>query len=515
MAEYDAYKYNESDLLMTGTRWAYPEEIMESGKKIELLDENGNITERVAHAGLPLISDGKTVYVDDSDAHSLIIGSTGSKKTRLFCMPTLDIMRRAGESVVVTDPKGELYALTAAAFENSGYKVAVLNLREPRKSNGWNILRLARDYYDSGDIERAVSIVDDLSHTLFPDTGKKVDPFWNQTSRSMLRGLAMLMVEGGELITKDEVNLHMLRMLSVYFDTDMSTSTLDLMKCYPESSSAAVNLKSVLRGSENTFNNIRVSFDAGVQMLYVQPALIRMLSTTEIDFSELGKRKTVLYIIMPDEKTTLHGIVSMAIKQCYEQLIATAQQYESCSLPVRVNFLLDEFGNLPNIPDISSMISAARSRNIRFFLIIQGLYQLAARYGAETAHTIKGNCANWVFLTSRELELLEEISTLCGVNGASGERLITVSQLQRLKKERGEVLMLIGRRYPFISCLPDISQYPLPACPPRPYPSFTGSDIPQTTLDELLERAKKLFPDKFPTIDSDDFDFTIKGLGSI
>lgn len=512
MAEYDAYKYNESDLLMTGTRWAYPEEIKESGKKIELLDENGHIAERVAHAGLPLISDGKTVYVDDSDAHSLIIGSTGSKKTRLFCMPTLDIMRRAGESVVVTDPKGELYALTASAFENSGYKVAVLNLRDPQKSNGWNILRLARDYYDSGDIEHAVSLVDDLSHTLFPDVSAKVDPFWNQTSRSILRGLAMMMVEGGELITKDEINLYTLQMLSANFDMETNESTVELMKCYPDNSTAVINLKSVMRGSERTFDNIRVCYDAGVQMLYVQPALIRMLSTTEIDFSELGKRKTVLYIIMPDEKATLHGIVSMAIKQCYEHLISTAQQYESCSLPVRVNFLLDEFGNLPNIPDMSSMISAARSRNIRFFLIIQGLYQLSARYGAEIAHTIKGNCANWVFLTSRELELLEEISTLCGVNGVNGERLITVSQLQRLKKERGEVLMLIGRRYPFINCLPDISQYPLPKCDPRPYPSLTGSDVPLTTLNELLERAKKLFPNKFPTFDLDDFDLTIKGL---
>ena len=90
-------------------------------------------------------------------------------------------------------------------------------------------------------------------------------------------------------------------------------------------------------------------------------------------------------------------------------MISVAQEKANGQLPVRVNFILDEFCNLPAIPDMPAMISAARSRNMRFFLVAQSKHQLLRKYG-EDADTIKGNCDNWVFLTSKELDLLEEIS---------------------------------------------------------------------------------------------------------
>lgn len=127
---------------------------------------------------------------------------------------------------------------------------------------------------------------------------------------------------------------------------------------------------------------------------------------------------------------------------------------------------------------MSSMISAARSRNIRFHLIIQGLYQLVDKYGQETAHTIKGNCGNWVFLTSRELPLLEEISALCGKD-ETGAPLITTTQLQRLNKDRGEALILLGRHAPFIAHLADISEY-------------YGYRTPQHRLSYPLPESKSL-----------------------
>ncbi|MBR4082453.1 MAG: type IV secretory system conjugative DNA transfer family protein, partial [Clostridia bacterium] len=491
MREYDAYKYNADETLLRGARWARDEEIMQVTRPIRLSDPACPVK-----SGLITISDGDTVYVDDSDTHSLIIGSTGSKKSRLFAMPMLEIIRRAGESVLVTDPKGELYDTTAQSFEDSGYRVYVINLREPAKSNGWNPLMLAREYYKSGDTEKAVSIVNDFAGAMMKgEQGSGGNSkFWEHTAISMLQGLSLMMVEEEQFFPDEFVNLSTLRHLAENFSQDYSIrnpGVLDLLDKYPEDSTARTNIMVASGGSEITFSNVKISYDAPMQRLYAQRALISLLSTQDVDFNRLGMEKTILYLIMPDEKTTLHKIVSLVVKLCYEQLIDLAQRQAGNALPVRVNFLLDEFSNLPAIPDMPAMISAARSRNIKFHLIIQGLYQLSSKYGADDAQTIKGNCGNWAFLTSRELPLLQEISDLCGQDAITGEKLITVSQLQRLNKERGEVLMLLGRQCPYIAHLADISEYVMPAPMPRAYPRVPVDMPPVRTIREILDALRK------------------------
>ncbi len=496
MFEYDAYKYNADCTLLSGARWARDEEIMQVTRRIRLSNPDCPVK-----SGLPVISDGDTVYVDDSDVHSLIIGSTGSKKSRLFAMPMLEIIRRSGESVLVTDPKGELYDKTAQAFEDSGYRVHVINLREPARSDGWNPLMLARKYFRDGDAERGTAVVNDFAATMLAGENGNNDKFWENTSTTMLQGLTMTMVEAPRFFPDETVNLATLRHLaenfrqerqsSRYYDDNEGPGVLDLIDLYPEDSIARINVTAVSGGSEKTFDNVKISYTAPMQKLYMQKSLISMLARDDVDFSTLGTRKTVIFLIMPDEKTTLHKIVSMIIKICYEKLIEVAQKCDGNTLPIRVNFLLDEFSNLPAIPDMPAMISAARSRNIKFHLIIQGLYQLSSKYGADDAQTIKGNCGNWAFLTSRELPLLQEISDLCGQDMTTGEKLISVSQLQRLNKERGEVLILLGRQSPYLAHLADISQYILPSCPVRPYPITPADAVPIRHIKDILDEVKQ------------------------
>jgi len=200
--------------------------------------------------------------------------------------------------------------------------------------------------------------------------------------------------------------------------------------------------------------------------------LCQVLSQSSFDVTCIGESKHAIYIIVPDEKTTLHFLVTAFVKQVYEALINEAQKRDDKMLPVRVNFVLDEFANIPAIPDMPSMISAARSRNMRFFLIVQSLFQLKQKYEND-AHTIKGNCDNWVFLTSREYDLLDEISKLCGETlymdfdgSVKSQPLISISELQRFKKEYGETLILHGRNYPFVTELPDIDEYRFKSYPP-------------------------------------------------
>ena len=112
------YKYGRYINRDQETRWATPEEIRRSGTFVDLNDEQYPV------AGLPLLSDAKTAYVDGEDTHTLIFGATGSKKTRLFCMPMLNFFSKAGESFIATDPKGELFSKTSGIAKANGYKVA-------------------------------------------------------------------------------------------------------------------------------------------------------------------------------------------------------------------------------------------------------------------------------------------------------------------------------------------------------------------------------------------------------
>ena len=140
------------------------------------------------------------------------------------------------------------------------------------------------------------------------------------------------------------------------------------------------------------------------------------------------------------------------MKQCYETLIRVAQE-SGGKLPFRTNFILDEFANMPPLKDVTTMVTAARSRKIRFNFIIQNFAQLNDVYGKENAETIKGNCGNIIYLISAELAALEEISKLCGeVKSKKDDKtastpLVTVSDLQRMPV--GSMIVLRTRCMPF------------------------------------------------------------------
>jgi len=508
----NSYKYSP-DLASRsrGTRWAHEEDVCKGLMEVDLSGEG-----KTAAGGVVVISDGKHVQLDPSESHTLIYGGTASGKTRRIILPMLETLCRAHESCVVTDPKGELFQLTAGRFSQEGYSVLVLNLRDPRRSHAWNPLALARRYVRVGDMEKATSVVNDFAATVIPDVpGSKADPFWTHTSRNMAQGTVGMVTENTEVFKDEEVNLRTVRMLSENLTLDGGEdSTFDLLEMYPEDSVARSNLDAIRRGSERTFDNIRVSYDAPMQLLYMQQALVDMLSGDSVDFYQLGRRKTILYLIIPDEKTTLNGVASLMIKSCYMQLIEQADAARDRRLPVRVNFVLDEFANLAPIPGVASMLSAGRSRNIRFTLVTQGMHQLVSKYGTDDANTIKGNCSNWIFFFSREVPLLEELSVLCGRDNLTGEPLISVSQLQRLSRERGEVLMLLGRNYPYIANLPDISRYCVKLGEiPAELPVLPRGKTRTITLQEAIRRAQQAGKADNEEHDEDeDFEETLERL---
>jgi len=446
----EAYKYERYINANQETRWATIEDIQNSGMEIDLNAKS------YPGAGLPLFSNTKTAYVDNGDSHTLIFGATGSKKTRLFCMPMINFFANADESFIVTDPKGELYKKTSGLVNEKGYKTVVLNFRDIGKGDMWNPLALPYALYNSGNKEDAISLLNDFVSTIAEPTTKNThDSFWPEMASSLaLANLYLLM----DSAAQDECHIGSFAKLCSGESMDSLSKLTELID---ENSIAGMNYRGVFVSADTTQKSIFVSLYAMIRIFITQQSLTKMLSGNTFDIRNFGKEKTAVYIIVPDEKTTYHFLVTTFIKQVYEILIYEAQKEKTLKLPVRVNFVLDEFCNIPKIPDMPSMISAARSRNMRYYLIAQSLHQMRGKYG-EDADTIKGNCDNWVFLTSKELSLLNEISELCGTIRTADnreKRLISVSELQRFNKEKGEVLIMHSRQYPMVTEMPDIDEY--------------------------------------------------------
>lgn len=468
------YKLGKYQSLNQGTRWATREELERASTYVDLHAEN------YPTAGLPVLSDGHEAYVDGKDTHTLIFGSTGSKKTRLFCMPLLNMFIRAGESFIATDPKGELYARTAGHAKAKGYRTVVLNFREIGKGDMWNPLSLPYRLYHQGNVDEAVSMLNDFVATIAaPQFENTKDVFWPEMASSYALANLLLLMEAA---TEEEANVASLAGLCIASATDKLKTLSAAMRM---DSIAGLNYQNVLTSPEKTLNSILVSLFGMIRIFTTQRNLNKMLSGNSIDIAQFGREKTAVYLIIPDEKSTYHFLVTTFIKQAYEILIAEAQKEASRTLPVRMNFVLDEFCNLPSIPDMPSMISASRSRNMRYYLIAQSLHQLRGRYG-EDADTIKGNCDNWVFLTSKELDLLSEISRLCGSYYTADGRnrdLVSISELQRLNKQKGESLIIYSRQYPTISEIADIDEYPMY----KGYetPVLQAYEMPETQMFDL------------------------------
>lgn len=433
-------------------------------KNIQPYDTNGR-------GGIPIFYDkaNKKVYVDHTDKHSLIIGSTGSKKSRLLAMPTILSLGTDRESMVVSDPKAELFLKTSKYLNYLGYNVIAINLREPQYGFAWNPLAIPYKWFKSGDIDRAYEFTNDIAVNLTSTDKSNSEPFWDNSAGSFFFGLMLLLFKYCKDYNLSDSNVNIGNIMRLR-DALCSGNSLTIRDNpwwkYAKTDSFIV---STLIGTMETANDTRAGilsvFDQKMRSLAIQPSLLNMLAQNDIDYDAITEKPTAIFLIVPDEKTGFHGLVSLFVKQSYEYLVYKAQRTlgKGKKMGCRVNYILDEFSSLPTISDFPAMITAARSRNIRFNLFLQSKHQLELRY-KEEANTIMANCENWIFLTSREVEFLHEMSELCGdVSTSQRKPLLTTSELQRLDKSVGEALILHGRCKPFISKLADIDEYAIPS----------------------------------------------------
>ena len=471
------------------SRWAKEKEMQEELTRVEITQPNSKA------AGIPLLLNEKEMWVDNGEYHSLVIGATGSGKTQTVVLPMIYSLAKAKESMIITDPKGELYEKTSNMLRSRGYQILLLNFRDPQNGNSWNPMTLPYKMYKSGNQDKAIELLDDLAmNILYDPSNKNADPFWEKTSADYFSGVSLGLFEDAK---PDEININSVNLVTTVGEEKFGGSTYikEYFNAKDPASPAAVDASSTIMAPNETKGSILSVFKQKVKLFASRENLSEMLSHSDINLESIGERPTAVFIVIQDEKKTYHALVTILLKQIYETLIATAQKHGG-QLPVRTNFLLDEFANMPPLKDVTTMITAARSRKIRFTMIIQNFAQLDDVYGKEEAETIRGNCGNIVYLITTELKALEEISKMCGeVKSKKDDKtastpLVTVSDLQRMKQF--EVIILRMRKQPFkTKFTPFFKLNWGRKYPPAKYPTRKKREIHTFDIKTFVKEQKK------------------------
>lgn len=387
--------------------------------------------------------------------HTLVIGTTGAGKTTGFLNPTIEILAntKTKPSMIISDPKGELYDTHSNRLKELGYNILVIDLREPYKSTRWNPFDILKERIEQvkalqfispredGQIEAAGQIFQDkeqinvriqelkdeiyenakdLTETICP-IGKTTDEGWQKGARSLINAIVLAFCEDFEsdMITAEQFNLTSLyHTVTVY-----ATGECEQLKNYLYGRSTTSKVRglagTVLETSDKTLSSYLSDVNAYAEWLS-DNGILSMTSDGELDLYGFDERPTVLFIKVPDERPSRHRLVTLLITQIYKSLVEKANRNKKQGVTGDANlkrncyFLLDEFGNLPKFNNLENIITVGRSRHIFFEMVVQSYAQLNEKYGKEVGQIVKSNCNIKVFLGSDNLETIKEISEAIG-----------------------------------------------------------------------------------------------------
>ncbi|MEA4805034.1 VirD4-like conjugal transfer protein, CD1115 family [Acetobacterium wieringae] len=387
------------------------------------------------------------VFYIQKDAHSLIIGSTRCGKTRTVVLQTIGALGLAGESMVMADPKGELYNYTQPYLKRLGYKVVAIDFKNPLKSDGYNFLQPIIDAVNENNLSKAVGCAWDLTRSLVGEA--KGEKIWNQGEASIIASCILSVVYDN----KDQPEYQ--NMTNVYYfiyemckSPDNPKDKMSIVKYMNELKETnpdhpAIGLIAI---SEIAPERTRGSFYTAALTtlnLFTNPHIYAMTSHSDFNPKTVGQEKTAVFIILPDEKATYYPLASLFCSQNYGTLVELADSLGG-RLPIRTNFILDEFGNFTEIPDFTKQLTVGGGRGCRFNLFLQSFSQLEKVYGKEDAKTIKSNCENWIYLQADDQETLKEVSDKLDKYTTSSYS-VSASQQRFASGSSSQSVNLIGR----------------------------------------------------------------------
>ena len=442
------------------------------------------------------------------ELHSFVIGESGSGKTRRVIYPMVRLLSRSGDSMIISDPKGEIHRNTAAYLKKAGYEVLVLNFRSPRESHHWNPLGNIDKNYHSGDPvlkEQAITELKEITELMKAGIQVRNDSFWETQSGQIILGLAEIIMEYGDPgdlsffnVQEAFLRFNALRILnerrSISPDTEIKRLLERWFEQLPKDSKVRSNLQSLYEANEHLRSNLTATVMPMLAPYTNQEGMRELFRKSDFALNCFGKKPTALFIILPDDSQVMYHLATMLVDQIYKQLVYYADKECGGVLPVKTHFILDEFANFAVIPDMPSMLTASRSRGIVFTLVCQSMEQLIAKYQQEGAEILMANCRVWIYMNCRNLPFLKRLSELAGNAVTEYSELVTplftVSELAHLSP--GEVVVFNDRCNAYRGYLNEYSEIDfgekkLP--PTEKFPKTAGRKHRFFDFDLLLKRA--------------------------
>lgn len=331
---------------------------------------------------------GKTICMPKDtrlNRHIAIFGASGTMKSRAIIRNALFQALKRSESVVITDPKGELYGDTAELYRKNGYEVRVFNLVNPEHGDSWNCM---------SDLNGDTLMAQVLTNVIIGNTSEgKGDHFWDNGEGNLLKAL-ILYVDQSNVLDPTLKNLAQVYQLLVQ-NTEQKLTEMFMKLPLDHPARAPYNL--FAQASDTVRSGIVLGLGTRLQVL--QNAAVRNIaSRSDIDLSLPGKKKCAYYIILSDQDATMAFLSSLFFSFMFIKLTRYADSTPERRCKVPVNLVLDEFNNIGRIggaadgSDFARSLSVIRSRDIRVMLAVQSLGQLQNRYPNNLWSEIIGNC---------------------------------------------------------------------------------------------------------------------------
>lgn len=395
--------------------------------------------------------------VDDQDVHALMIGAAGVGKTAYFLYPNIEYACASGMSFISTDTKGDIYRnYGGIAKKYYGYNISVLDLRNPTKSHGNNLLHLVNKYMDlyKKSVEEKK---ENISYKAKAEKYSKIiaktiilngmdganfgqNAFFYDAAEGLLTSAILLVSEFGEEGTRHIVSVFkIIQDLLAPSKVKGQTQFKLLLNKLPPEHKARWFAGSALNSGEQSMLSVMSTAMSRLNT-FLDTELEQILCfDTEIDAERFCNEKSAIFIVMPEEDNSKYFMVSLILQQLYREILSVADE-NGGQLKNRVMMYLDEFGTLPKIESAEMMFSASRSRKVSIVPIIQSFAQLNKNYGAEGAEIITDNTQLTIFggfaPNSKSAEVLSK---------AMGSRTVLSGSVSRGKNDPSQSLQMIER----------------------------------------------------------------------
>lgn len=452
-------------------------------------------------------------------AHAIILALTGAGKTRRVLLQSICLQLMAGDCILVSDVKGEIFYYTSDYAKKRGYEVIAIDLSNPLKSAHYNFLQPIIDAIAEGrkkqqariealkkqmkeekdDLEKIGAIAKEIEMLKkdYSWTDKAQDYTWDLVAIFAGEQKGEPLWYNGETATmaacilavcldapKECWNLYNVYNFIAYMAQENPVIHKTPLSAYLNQLPDSHPAKMIFMQSQVAAERTRASFYTsalGTLRLFTNPGLAEMSSSSDFKLGDIGTKKMAIYMIIPDEKKTYYPIASVLINQLYIAQVETARR-SGGTLPIPTDYDLDEIGNFPPIPVMANLLSVGRSRGIQVNLVIQDYQQLQAKY-KDDFETIKSQCGLKVFLKSDNNKTLEDISKTLGEytvestssstssstnlrrqdanisnsSNLSGRKLLFESDIAKIKYP--DALVMVTGENPMMIKLPDFSEY--------------------------------------------------------